>query len=280
MRGTNIVAFISLIIFCMSCKNKESRTAESDRSLVLPQNITWTYYGKDTIVNLKQNYDYTLVKYVGKEYCIPCILGYQQMSKFVSNLNLRQSKVGFRLIFANMPVNKINNISQSEGIVDPICIDNNDEIIKMNPYLSNSDSCVVLLDKRGHTLVVGNPILNQSVGQVIAKIIWDKIPSIDSLSNAEISKRELYFGKCKIGNTMKAKLYINNISSNNLVIKEIKIANEQLRVVTQHLIKPHRNTVCNVQFRVKEKGYFCKDVVFMSNSKNPLHFKVSGIGIE
>jgi len=280
MNNKCVLFSLCLMLFCTACQNKHRNIDDCDVSLVIPQNTSWTYYGKDTISNDMKKYDYTLVKYVGKESCIPCILGYQQMSMIISRLNLRQKRVGFRLIFADMPISKIYSIAQSEGIVDPICVDSKDKILKNNPYLSNADSCVVLLDAKGNPLLVGNPLLDISLGQVIADKIWDNIPSMDSLSNAEISERELYYGKCVIGDTVKGKLLIKNTGSMDLIIKEKKVASKQLIVDTKQLVKPNSSVVCNVQYIVNEKGYFCKDVVFISNSKNPLHFKVSGIGIE
>lgn len=119
---------------------------------------------------------YTFVHYVDSSQCSPCALDRMYTwNKFVDEY----SKKGVRFVFVVEP--KIEQMEDvhfsiaSSGLHSPVYVDSLFAFRKQNKKLPTEQQYhSFLLDKLGHVILVGNPLQNSKIEELLDKIINNK----------------------------------------------------------------------------------------------------------
>lgn len=271
--ANNIILLYLLLIvsfFCISCKDSPNVR------FVYPERITWTYYGEDTIANQQKCHDFTIVKYIDDKGCIPCIMEYQRLTAFRAYLNSVKHIVDIQLIFNSNNIGKIIHIAKSENIIDPIAIDSKAQFISRNPFLKGLNIATFLIDKNNNVLATGDPCSDEKVYNQYKSLILGESSSV-VMTDAEVSNRILEIGQFPKNVKKRFILTIINTGNRPLVINDVIVGCGCLQVeFDKKVILPHKKTMCHVSVITNEVGFFSKNVTILSNSENPLHFKVIG----
>lgn len=174
------------VLVCISfaacdMKQKETRNVLSEMSndkVDIPFSKMGCFHSDaDTLRNvLKVEQRYTFVHYVDSSLCSPCALDRMYTwNKFIDDY----SKKGVRFVFIVEP--KIEQMEDvhfsiaSSGLHSPVYVDSLFAFRKQNKNLPTEQMYhSFLLDKLGHVILVGNPLQNSKIEELLDKIINNK----------------------------------------------------------------------------------------------------------
>lgn len=107
-----------------------------------------------------------------------------------------------------------------------------------------------------------------------AKYIVDPNYNPETEARLYIESEEIILENCKIRNACPFKLTIRNIGKKNLSIFDIVVSCDCLRLLTDipnnTNIKPGEKIDLNVEFKPLEKGEIERQIIFTSNSIDPI----------
>lgn len=268
-------SFFILVIIIFSC-NKFQNKYEG-KHFVIPTSTVWTYYGQDTIKEQVNTQRFTIIKYVDSTGCFPCKLNYQRLVAFIQEMNANKHLVDLKIIINTKDIQKAIHVSKTENIAYPICIDSLSRFERSNIFLKGQSVHTLLLDAKNNILYEGDPSTSKVLHDTYKKLILGNKYEEKSKTFAEISNRNIYFGKINKGEIKKEELFIENHGILPLVINDIVSSCGCLNIVFEKkVVLPHQKTKCQIYIKTNNDGYFSKTVLILSNSKNPLYFKVTG----
>lgn len=167
----------------VSCNSRQRETRDvlsemSNDKVDIPFSKMGCFHSDaDTLRNvLKVEQRYTFVHYVDSSQCSPCALDRMySWNKYVDEYN----KKGVRFVFIVEP--KIEQMEDvhfsiaSSGLHSPVYVDSLFAFRKQNKNLPTDQKYhSFLLDKLGHVILVGNPLQNSKIEELLDKIINNK----------------------------------------------------------------------------------------------------------
>lgn len=261
---------------CQTNNSKNNYTKIIGDSIQL-QKLSWTYYGNEVIKNNKNNYKYYIIKYIDSIGCVPCKVNYQQLRKIVDKFNIASKLVGIKMIINNKNKNKVIAFAKRENVVDPIAFDTLSNMQKK--FFYKMHEMTMLIDRNGKILAIGDPTKNIEILKEYYNVLALNLPKKITFTDGYLSTREIDFGQIKANHKSDTCLYIINKGNKPLVINDIQIACGCLNVkCMKNIIMPNQMMKCDVTI-TPSKGYFIKNIEILSNSVDPLHFKVIGNAI-
>lgn len=175
-------AICSLICACNSQKKELQEKVEKLQSAAIDipyeKMVCWT---SDSIMEISpwNKAKLKLIHYVDADMCSTCYLEKNVKNSFVLRME-SLSNNDFYNIFIVSPNNKARkNLEidfQDKLIPQTIFVDTSNVFIEANPNIpSESIYHTFLLDKNNKVILVGNPILNKDVGEMMLSIVEKKL---------------------------------------------------------------------------------------------------------
>lgn len=184
-------AFI-LLGLCVACENRHDLTPMEreyselkDSRITFPEGLQLTFEGKDTLMNRSADADFKLVVYRDSLSCNQCYVEtFPEWDKLIHEFD---SCFNRRLdfVFVLSPLAKdeddLRLNLQVIGFKHPIYLDTKSCFQKSNPQIPHAPSLqVFLLDKDNRVVMVGDPLANKGIRQLLqkkiqSKSIWDNL---------------------------------------------------------------------------------------------------------
>ena len=176
--------------------------------------------------------------------------------------------------------NKLNLLLQNEGFVYPICIDEQDELNRLNQFPSDMTFQTFLLDKENKVVAIGNPILNPRVKELYLKLITgnSSMKPQGTTTQVSVNHAELDFGSFPKAEKQERSFVLTNTGTSLLVVHDVTTSCGCTKVeYSKQPVRPGETLELKVTYEAEEAGYFNKTVTVYCNVENsPLRLKVKG----
>jgi len=167
-----------------SCQNNKRRENAmkivkewTGKEIKFSNGLSCTSMGKDTTSIDLQNDNFKILLYVDSIGCTSCRLRLSEWKKIMNE----SDSVFFRkpeFVFIFQPKKRdekeLFNILKNNGFRQPVFIDKNNEIDKLNNFPSNPEYQCFLLDKEKKVILVGNPALVSGIWLLYKRVISER----------------------------------------------------------------------------------------------------------
>ena len=167
MRNIVIALFTSFVLSLFSCGERpNSKIVDivsewQGKEIVFPENIVFTWYGKDTLSYQIPESDYKIVMYTDSVGCTKCKLQLYKWREFIKEVDtLTGGSIPVLFIFHPMNKKEISYLLRRDGIDIPVYIDIDDQTNKINHFPSQQQFQCFLLDKDNKVVYIGGPVNN------------------------------------------------------------------------------------------------------------------------
>ena len=169
--------FIILALSFICCNSVDKQGFEKlyneweGKTISFPKNTIFTIQGKDTL-HFSTDGEYKILSYVDSTGCTSCKMQLHKWEALMMEFKkLSPKDISYIFYICPKDKNKLNFLLQNEGFVYPICIDEQDELNRLNQFPSDMTFQTFLLDKENKVVAIGNPILNPKVKELYLKIV-------------------------------------------------------------------------------------------------------------
>ncbi len=289
-RTTIVTIFIVFSLFMsmsyISCKDtKKEKIALlvkewQNREILFPSNIVFTRYITDTIDYKIPESDYKILTYVNQSGCVGCQLQLDKWISFIAEVDSFSSKTIPFLFFFNHDDNREINFLLKHNQFDlPVCIDNEDQLNKINKFPQEKSFNSFLLDKNNRIIVIGNPIHNLAIKDLYLTHIKEKGVIIGKTisTTAKVDQEEINLGIFPKTEQRIATFKLRNTGINPLVIVETSTSCGCASV--QYDRQPvYEGDVLKVEIRMspQKEGFFSETITVKCNTDKLIKLKIKG----
>lgn len=278
---------LSILIFLALPACRESRKEEITRlvkewqgkTIVFPEDITFTIYGKDTVDYKIPETEYKILVYVDSIGCTSCKLQLPKWKKFIHQLD-STTKGEVPILFFFHPKNKheIQHLLKRDKFNRPICLDIDDKLHKQNHFPSIMMFQTFLLDKENKVVAIGNPVLNLVVKEFYLKQVTGKSPSSTQLTTFQVEKKQINWGSFLKDQQKTFSVFLKNTGNYPLVILDTSTtcgcAEAQYDL---HPAQPGDSLKIQITYTPKDTGYFEEWITVKCNtSPSTVRLSVKG----
>lgn len=274
-----------LVLFLCACGNNKKSIASmlsewQGKEIVFQGRPIFTQ-GKDTVDYLKQT-KYKILVYTDSIGCVGCKLRLEDWRKFIAHTKtVTNEPVQFLFFFSKLSPEKVNNILKDYQFEIPVCVDIRDSIGILNDFPEDFRYQTFLLDDKNKVLIVGNPIYNPKIGQLISDILKSqdiKMGQYKEKTLVRLNSNVLNFGKLLSGELRKGQIVIQNIGNVPLVVDDIITSCGCVTVeYDKNPVFPNKNLILNISYQSERSGYFEKTItVYCNTVVSPIMIKIRG----
>ena len=281
------LAYLCVLPFIVSCaesdKERLSRLVkEWERKEVLfPPHSTFTIQGKDTVNFKFKDADYKVVTYIDSVGCTSCKLQLHRWKEMVAEVDsLTDGRVPFLFYFHPKDMKELRYLTRRDNFTYPVCLDERDELNRLNQFPSDMTFQTFLLDKENKVVAIGNPILNPRVKELYLKLITgnSSMKPQGTTTQVSINHAELDFGSFHKAEKQERSFVLTNTGTSLLVVHDVTTSCGCTKVeYSKQPVRPGEILELKVIYEAEEAGYFNKTVTVYCNVENsPLRLKVKG----
>ena len=281
------IYFLFLCFF--SCTSKEGDLLSlvkewEGKTIKFPGDTHLTVLGKDTLSPFGEIASYKLVNYTDSMGCISCKLQLTKWIHFIRELDSVSTK-HVPVLFYMHPrsVKELLYYLKRDNFDYPVCIDENDELNRLNHFPSDMAFQTFLLDKDNKVLAMGNPILNPKIKELYLKIIRGN--DIVSTAGKDITQTKVHIDVSflRLGNfdwkeEQKAIFVLKNVGDKPLAIQDVTTSCGCTTVTyPKEPALPGKEIALEVVYKAEQPGHFDKMITVYCNAEtSPLVLKISG----
>lgn len=277
----------TILFFClMSCsENKKQEVTRimkewNGKEILFPQKVKFTFYGNEYVYDTIPRTEYKIVTYIDSLGCASCKLRLSSWQNLIQQLDSMNLNIPILFFLHPFDVRSLKAILRRDNFKYPVCMDINDEMNKLNHFLTDINYQTFLLDENNKIVAIGNPVHNPKIKELFLNII---------LSNG---RRVLQNNETKVAvqsslidfNTFEqaprdTTIYIKNIGIENLIVLDI-IASCGCTLVDydKRPIFPSDSLALKIRYNPDKKGYFNKTInVYCNTAESPIKFHVQGV---
>jgi len=175
-----------LLIICLfitSCgsnsKIKKDLEILQSKNITLPKNIELLVHGRDTLINDFMDSELKLVVYSDSIACGTCVIN--KMGLWDNLLEYAETfdhRLKYYFIFSPKKIDDRNvRLSLRSALFDyPVILDSKGEFEKLNSHLPRNRMLhTFLLDKNNKVILVGNPLANPKIEEMLKKIVEERL---------------------------------------------------------------------------------------------------------
>ena len=282
------VNFILLLLLLISCSNRNDSDITSflkeweQKEILFPKNMYFTTMLEDTIYyNLDS--EYKILTYVDSIGCTSCKLQLPAWDMLIKEMDsLYVGKMNFIFVFSPHRVKDIRHAILTSNFNYPVCVDDQDSIIKLNKFPSDSRLHTFLLDKNNKVIAIGNPVYNPKIKELYLKIILGNnyLLSCDKRveTSAGFDRQSLNMGEFDWKQEQISEVLLNNLGEGLLVINNISTSCGCISVeYSKEPIRPHENITIKVKYKADHLERFNKTITVHCNTEDsPLKLRITG----
>lgn len=275
----NLIYFKIICLFCIllsSCESKRDRAVNiveewQGKTIILPsikQYLPKTSNGDDSILIKDTSvYDFTILSYIDTLGCENCKLQLNGWKNYINKvLSTSRYNVKFAFYFSTRNVGKIKNILEQQNFFYPVYFDYSDSLNILNKLPKQFRYQTFLLDKDNKVILVGNPIINENINKLYSQCLGISIshPS----TTASVERRNIDFGRIKIGKVYEKVLHIYNTGDRDLEIYNIFKSCDCISVdVPCKIVASHKSMNIKISYVADKNVEFFESVRIETNSK-------------
>lgn len=281
--------YLLLLTFSLySCKETEKQKITrlvnewEGKEIVFPKNIVFTVFGKDTTDYVIPDAKYKIVTYVDSIGCTSCKLQLAGWKDFIHYTDSITNKtVPFLFFFQPKDKKEICYFLKRDNFDMPVCIDQQDELNRLNKFTHETAFHTFLLDKNNHVKAIGNPAYNPKVKELYMQIIItgekSSLPN-SGLTYAEVDKTEFDLGQVSQKEVKEATFTLRNTGNVPLMLYDVNTSCGCTSVsYAKKPVREGENVKIEVRIKPKTKGHFYETITVHCNVKSlPIQFYIKG----
>ena len=270
-----------------ACNKQAKRQAEAEKivtewvgkTILFPDDITLSVYGRDTLVPNLYNTPYRILLYVDSTGCTSCKLKLYEWQKMMTEADSTlKGKLSFIFCFQPKNQNDLVYLLLRDRFNYPVYIDNQNKIHQQNQFPANQLYQCFLLNEQNKVISIGNPAQNPGIWKLYKEIISGKISDTGPVTSVTAENLEVELEAIAPGGKQKVIFRLKNSGDYPLVISDVKTS---CGCTTAHWNKapivPGETTQISTEIEIKEKGYFNKTVsVYCNTDDSPLTLTIKG----
>lgn len=291
MKTLNLIILVLFPIF-FSCKNEQKEEARHIVQLVnewqgkeikFPDNLFFARYLTDTISSQIPQSEYKVLVYVDSTGCMSCKLQLDKWKEFIEYIDsITQKEVSFLFFFHSKEIKKIHYLLKREKFNQPVCIDIDDRLNKLNRFPINTNYKTFLLDKNNKVIYIGNPINNINIRNIyINKILKNKkieTRQINNITEIISDSTEYNMGIIKHNTIQEKNIKIKNIGKNTFYLHKLTSSCECTKVYCNWKeLQPGGSGIISIFYKAEKIGDFLRSINIYGNIENE-EFVITTIG--
>ncbi|WP_195425093.1 DUF1573 domain-containing protein [Bacteroides cellulosilyticus] len=282
----NIYVLVLVFFLLISCKESKKEsishlvTEWMGKEIAYPDDIAFTLWGKDTIMNRTS---YTIVTYADSIGCINCKL---QLKKWLAFITELRDKVGDKvkmhfILFPKDPKEMVALLRQDKFDY-PVCIDVNDSFNKLNHLSSIMMFQTFLLNEDNEVIAIGNPIYNPKVKELYVGIINGEVDvqkeHIILQTEITVSNNSTSLGVFSWEDEQTTNFTLKNIGKNPLVIENVSTSCGCTSVsYSKEPVRSGNSVILNVSYKADHPEHFNKTITVYCNAESsPILLRIAG----
>lgn len=280
---------ILLALTLVSCGNsKRENTAALvekwiGKEIIIPANSVFTIQGRDT-VNFQIDKQYRVLTYVDSTGCTSCKLKFTEWKKFMQEIDsLQLESVQFLFFLCPKKSMEIYQSLRINRFYYPVCINNKDELNKLNNFSSNMTFQSFLLDQENKVIAIGNPIDNPKVKELYLKIIQGE--RVEREDESRVIRTKVDIGKTSVSlddfdwhKEQKVTFSLKNIGDKPLVIEDVNTSCGCTTVeFSKEPVRFGRSLDLHVTYKADHPEHFSKTItVYCNVESSPIKLTILG----
>lgn len=271
-------------VICISCKETPQEHYAKllqewiGKEIKIPNEAIFTIQGQDTAIFPIGN-KYKILIYADSTGCISCKLQLERWKMFMEQEAM--DSIRFLFFFSPEKRHDIINTLKTNAFTYPVCIDEQNELNKLNQIPTELGGQTFLLDKNNKILAMGNPIHNPKVKDLYLKIIQGKDTDMEPakpMTTVSINQNSADMGTFDWQQEQTATFTLTNTGDKLLVIEMIDTSCGCITVdYKQEPVRPGDSVTLHVTYKAEQPEYFSKTVTVYCNAKGaPIRLTVSG----
>ena len=278
--------FIILVLSLICCNSVDKQGFEKlyneweGKTISFPKNTIFTIQGKDTL-HFSTDGEYKILSYVDSAGCTSCKMQLHKWEALMMEFKkLSPKDISYIFYICPKDKNKLNFLLQNEGFVYPICIDEQDELNRLNQFPSDMTFQTFLLDKENKVVAIGNPILNPKVKELYLKLITGSRSEKSQVAKTQVSVNQevLDFGSFPKTEKQERSFVLTNTGTGLLVVHDVTTSCGCTKVkYNKQPVRPGETLELKVTYEAEETGHFNKTLRVYCNADNsPLRLSIQG----
>ena len=282
-----IVTLIMCVWILASCQESREEAMFrlvnewNGKEIKFPSRSVFTIQGKDTVDFEFGNVDYKVVTYIDSVGCTSCKLQLHRWKELVEEVDsLTDGRVPFLFYFHPKDMKELRYLTRRDGFEYPVCLDEKDELNRLNRFPADITFQTFLLDKDNKVVAIGNPVLNPKIRELYLGMVAGSRSSKPSeqTTQVSISQTVLDFGSFPKEEKQERSFVLTNTGNGLLVMQDIITSCGCTKVeYPKEPARPGETLEVKVTYEAEEAGYFSKKITVYCNTENsPLRLTVKG----
>lgn len=283
-----IYFFLLCLAALASCAHKSTDKTEAvlrqwmNKEVILPQDPIYTILWKDT-VDYPLTADYRVLTYVDTAGCMSCRMRLTDWKKVIHQFDsVLGQRVQFLFYFSPKRNKLIFHELKASDFTYPVCIDETDQIGRLNTFPEGDNYHTFLLDNQNRILAIGNPTQNPKMQQLFLDIIAGKeaapanAAAPQTTANAE--KTVIDLGKFDSREQQKVTFSIRNTGEHPLMIDHVETSCECTTArYSDKPVSPGSTLTIEVTYTPDGPEPFTRDIsVYCNIPSSPLELTITG----
>lgn len=283
-----IIIILGFVVFASCGKSNKDKSFSLlqkwiGKELSLPARSVFTIQGKDTVEYPIQN-AYKILTYIDSTGCTSCKLKLAEWEKFITVVDsIRPHTVQFLFFLCPKNGMEIYQTLRVERFKHPICIDEGDNLNKLNHFPADMAFQTFLLDNDNRVVAMGNPIHNLKVRELYLKIIQGREVKSDDEDNVvqtivDVDKVSTSMGNFDWQKEQKVTFIMKNVGDKLLAIEGVDTSCGCISVeYSKEPVRPGMDLNLSIIYKAEHPEHFSKTVRIHCNSESsPIILTVSG----
>ena len=282
-----IVTLIMCVWVLASCQESREKAMYrlvnewNGKEIKFPSRSVFTIQGKDTVDFDFGNADYKVITYIDSVGCTSCKLQLPRWKKLVEEVDsLTNGRVPFLFYFHPKDMKELRYLTRRDDFEYPVCLDEKDELNRLNRFPSDMTFQTFLLDKDNKVVAMGNPVHNLKVKELYVDLMTGSRSSKSSEQRTSVSvnQTELNFGSFPKEEKQERSFVLTNTGKGLLVIQDIITSCGCTKVeYSKEPVRSGGTLEVKVIYEAEKAEHFNKTVTVYCNTKDsPLRLTVKG----
>lgn len=266
------ISAMMLLCFCLSCQSDKKDEITSlvntwqNKEIIFPLQTIFTTYANDT-VNTPLSGGYKVLIYVDSVGCTSCKLQLPKWKQLIAHVDsIAEEQIPFYFFIHSKSVEETRYILKRENFDLPVCIDEYDQLNKLNQFPSDIMFQTFLLDKDNKVVVIGNPIHNLLIRDLYLKQITGTERVSVHFTTLLINKLEYDFGSVTAGTTREQLVEIRNIGDEPFEIEGVSFSCDCTEAFYDwKTIPAGESREIQIRYKAEQSGDFLRTVTIYGN---------------
>ena len=273
-----------LLALCVACKESPKEHYAKllqewmGKEVQLPKKPIFTIQGKDT-VNFPLEADYKILTYVDSMGCISCKLQLDRWKMYMEEEEL--ADIRFLFFFSPEKRRDILGTLKGDAFIYPVCIDEQNELNKLNHFPTEFGGQTFLLNKNKRILAIGKSIHNPKLKDLYLKIIQGENTATEPakpMTTVSVDQTSINLGTFDWQQEQTVTFTLTNTGDKLLAIEMIDTSCGCITVeYKQEPVRPGGSVTLHVTYKADQPEYFSKTVTVYCNAEEaPFRLTLNG----